>query len=467
MQVYPKLSKKIKKNSTYKFKLTRITPKFEDQFVQAQIDYKIIYNLTLKYLYQHFGVRNLDVYLPMLGHKRYPGVKNMGFYYFIKRILHNVIKKAGKEVIFDRQAVDLFVESIVRNFNEYRKKQRKVKYWSKKNKERYLKEHNCSLSGFGRLKYQHDYDHFKTVSLKQNGTKAIYLVDKHHIKIPYFGKIYIKQSLNGFKDKKIIEAQIEQRPCGDYILHVTVQRKIARTTTKEQFNQANGGDINSANDEFFTFDDGFTIKWDPQVKAKYKEWDKISRQAQNYIDKHQYDDNLKLKQTKQIKQKTEAKKKNLMLNWYREAVAPTIASHYPMLVMERLHTMGLRINKYKNNKISKKKKQNINNKLNNVIRPTTFLNVLIDTYQALGQTLILVDPTDTSKTCHYCNNVNHNLGFEKVWVCPNCQRTIKRDANACLNIRDWGKNPDKHILAIADNLKEYPWVNKNDLITIY
>lgn len=466
MRLYSKIKKKkIKKQATRKYVVQNVTPEFEDKFAQGQISYTRIYNIVLKYLYKNYGAKRLNRFMPMLGMKS--GKKNVGFYVFVGSIADVVIDRLGKGVIFDRQGINLFIESIVRIFNEYRKKQRKVQHWSDKNKERYLNTHKCNLFGYGRIAFQHDYDHFKTLSFKQNGTRAIYIIDDHHIKIPYFKVIHTKQSLKDLAEEKIVEAQVRQRKPGQYELHITTKKDIDRQITPELFNQAVGGDINSKNDEFFCFSDGYLIKWDPEVKRRYKEWDKKSRACQKYITKHMFDNDLKLAQAKREKQRCEAKKANIMIDWYRQTVVPTLVKRYPVLVMERLHSFGLRISRYKQGKLPNKARRNINNKLNNVVRPTTFLSILIDAYQKAGQTLILVDPTDTSKTCHYCNYVNHDLGLEKKWICPNCGREIKRDYNATLNIRDWGIDPDKHIVVVSGELKSHPWVNKNALVTVY
>ncbi len=45
----------------------------------------------------------------------------------------------------------------------------------------------------------------------------------------------------------------------------------------------------------------------------------------------------------------------------------------------------------------------------------------------------------STKTCHYCKKVNPDVQLgQKTWVCPCCGRTILRDWNAALNIRDEG-----------------------------
>ena len=45
----------------------------------------------------------------------------------------------------------------------------------------------------------------------------------------------------------------------------------------------------------------------------------------------------------------------------------------------------------------------------------------------------------SSKTCNHCGSQNHNLKLsDRTWVCESCQRTLDRDLNASLNIRDLG-----------------------------
>ena len=45
----------------------------------------------------------------------------------------------------------------------------------------------------------------------------------------------------------------------------------------------------------------------------------------------------------------------------------------------------------------------------------------------------------SSKTCNHCGYVNKKLKLsDRQWVCPDCGKTIERDYNAALNIRDEG-----------------------------
>ena len=127
MKLYSKIKKKkIKKQVTRKYVIQNVTPEFKNKFAQGQISYTRIYNVVLKYLYKNYGAKRLNCFMPMLGMKN--GKKNTGFYVFVGNIADIVIERLDKGVIFDRQSINVFIESIVRIFNEYRKKQRKVQH---------------------------------------------------------------------------------------------------------------------------------------------------------------------------------------------------------------------------------------------------------------------------------------------------------------------------------------------------
>lgn len=60
--------------------------------------------------------------------------------------------------------------------------------------------------------------------------------------------------------------------------------------------------------------------------------------------------------------------------------------------------------------------------------------------QEQGKHLIRLDKWyPSSKACHHCGYINSDLALsDREWVCPSCGRTIQRDLNAALNIRDAG-----------------------------
>ena len=45
----------------------------------------------------------------------------------------------------------------------------------------------------------------------------------------------------------------------------------------------------------------------------------------------------------------------------------------------------------------------------------------------------------SSKRCNCCGHINKELKLsDRIWFCENCKKEIDRDANAALNIRDYG-----------------------------
>ena len=68
---------------------------------------------------------------------------------------------------------------------------------------------------------------------------------------------------------------------------------------------------------------------------------------------------------------------------------------------------------------------------------TTFLNYKLENE---GKLLVRVDKWfPSSKTCHYCGDINKNLQLsDREWTCPSCGCIIDRDYNASKNIRDEG-----------------------------
>lgn len=57
-----------------------------------------------------------------------------------------------------------------------------------------------------------------------------------------------------------------------------------------------------------------------------------------------------------------------------------------------------------------------------------------------GKLFIKIDKWfPSTKTCHECGTYNPDVVLgQSVWICPQCGKTIQRNVNAALNIRDEG-----------------------------
>ncbi|NJN68676.1 MAG: IS200/IS605 family element transposase accessory protein TnpB, partial [Chloroflexaceae bacterium] len=80
-----------------------------------------------------------------------------------------------------------------------------------------------------------------------------------------------------------------------------------------------------------------------------------------------------------------------------------------------------------------------NRRLARAIADAAFSEIIRQLSYKAGQ-VVRVDPFyPSSKTCHVCGAVNHDLTLaERVWACPACGTRLDRDLNAARNIRDEG-----------------------------
>lgn len=70
----------------------------------------------------------------------------------------------------------------------------------------------------------------------------------------------------------------------------------------------------------------------------------------------------------------------------------------------------------------------------------TFRSMLEYKCEWRGKNLLVIGRYEpSSKTCNHCGHIHRDLKLsDRVWTCSNCQRTLERDFNAALNIKDFG-----------------------------
>jgi putative transposase len=64
----------------------------------------------------------------------------------------------------------------------------------------------------------------------------------------------------------------------------------------------------------------------------------------------------------------------------------------------------------------------------------TFANMLTYKAENAGSKVIFVDPTNTTKECHVCHNIQHLTLADRIYNCPKCGLSENRDLNASKNI---------------------------------
>lgn len=449
------LKKKVKSTRTYRFKIQN---DLTDKFSHAQMVKRLYFNYALKYLYQHHGTKHLDHYLPSGQWKNY-FINDLKTFARQQALKHDIdLKKMDYSV----QSIDKALNELYIAFNKYRKAQMRIKYWFDKNKEQYLKTHDCTLSGYGRINYKHSDNEVTSVTFKQNHDR-IDLIDNYRFKVPYFGIIRSTKSLTNLKHKSIQEARILLRANGDFELQVVTKFEKQKDLDKEACKNLIGLDVNLANNDFFAFSDGEVESWTKEVETKYKELDTKYRKLQNYITTHNHgnDGSRTAKIIKAKIAKIKAKIANIIDNWQLEC-AKQFSQKYPILAMEQLNSFTMRMSKRSKDY---KLRKNTNHKLA-TIQPTSFRKMMETVYQNDGHLLLEVNSIDTSKNCSNCNCIYHDLKVgEKKWKCPECQAVHDRDYNAALNIKNWAENPKQH--AVLRQRGKYPYINENDLVIAY
>lgn len=423
---------------TYQY---RIYDDLSEPFEKVKMVRKLYYNYGLKYLYQHYGIGHIKQKLPSGRGKQYL-IKDMKAFARKKAESHHLDLKA---MDYSIQSIDKMYEELLVAFEQYKRKQYGVLHWSNKKKNYYLNRHNCALSGFGRISYKRDHTEFRSATFKSNGGVSNKLINSYIMKIPYFGKVHTKRSLNHLKGKKILETRIIRRPNGDFVLQVVTKLEKKKNLTENDLKNIVGMDVNEADNKFFQVSAPMTPEeqtWDKHTHDEFVRLSNKADQIQNYLTSkhHRFDNSRKTKELKRRLARLRAKAAHLIDAWQLR-MAKYFCKKYPVMAIEQLNSFTMRISKRDKRYFLRK---NHNHKLA-TIQPTTFRKMMEYIYEDAGHLLLEVDSYYTSKVCHYCGMVNKDLKpGEKHWICPNCGKLIDRDYNAALNIRDWAEDIMKH-----------------------
>lgn len=450
------LTKTVRSTRTYRYKI--VTRCIDGLFTHAQTVKKTYFNYGLKYLYQHYGAKKLDHQLP----------SGMAKKYLINKMTKFARRKAKEHGLtlrdedYNVQSTDKMYEELLVAFDKYRKGQYRLQnYWSDEQKYNYLIKHDCGLSGYMRINYKHNINDVKSVKFKQNKGQ-LRIVNNYVVHLPYFIKLMVKESLAPLKQKAIREMCVVKRANGDFELQIIVWFQQKKQLTKKQANNIVGLDVNLANNDFFILSDTEVITWPKKIANKYQYFDQRARTLQGLINHHNHgnDDSRLSAKFRRSQNKVKAKMNNIINEWQLN-VAKSLAAKHPVLAMEHLTSFTMRLSK----RYKKKFRKNTNNKLAK-LQPTTFRHQMECVYQNNGGLLLEVNSIDTSKACHECGHINHELptGMKK-WQCPNCGEKLNRDLNATYNIRDWALNPKKH--AVMQQRNKYPYLTENDLVKTF
>lgn len=449
-----KIPKQVKSPRTYKFKL-RTDSAFIADFNDGQRIQLLYFNYGLKYLHQHYGVGHLKSWFPTGVGRKYLISKMINFARN-KSITHGFDLKANN---YNTHATNKMLDQLCINFNKYRRGQYiRINYWPQKDTEKYLRKHNCALTGYGRISYKHDLNKIRSISLKQDHNQ-IYKTSNFRIHLPHFKFVRTYKSMSVLNNKEITEAKIIHRQNNDFELQVVVKFEKRKDVSSEDINNIVGLDVNLKDDKFFALSNGNIYTWPKNVKHKYTMLDNKARYIQDKINCHNNgrDNSRELKYLQNQLSKLKAKAGFIIDDWQLK-MAKRFSTEHVVFAMEQLNSFDLRMSK----RYNKKFRNNTNNKLAK-IQPSTFRKTMENVYENDGHLLYEVNTIDTSKTCNECGYINHDLQVsQREWTCPACGKELNRDLNATYNIRDWAVNPDKH--AVLQQPNRFKYLKKSDLV---
>lgn len=460
------LTKKVKTTRTYKYKITNVNQQFIRRFEHIQAVRKLYFNYGLKYLYQHYGVAHLTCRFPKKVQQKNFLVRKMCEFARDKALVHDINLK---DEDYSVQSIEKMLMELITAFDSYRTKQFRLRYWSKKQTAKYLREHNCNLTGYGRINYKHSLDDLTSATFKQNKHydqkhkrtyHTIELINNYAVKIPYFGVIQVKESLTSLKHKELAEATVIKRDDGSFELQLKYKMNKQKHLTKENLANIAGLDVNSADNQLYVFNDGRVDGLPKKLIDYLKTIDQKARKYNHYLDQHKHNVSNKVKRIRQTYNRLLAKISNLITDyqWY---LAKLYAKLYLVLAMEDLHSFNMRVSDRMKNKY---KRKNINHKLA-FVKPGTFKKQMIVAYENTGSLLFTVNPFDTSKQCSTCGYVYKDLEVgQKHWLCPQCHTMHNRDHNSTIDIIDFTVHPEHHPIL---NEKRYAYLTPDDLVQAF
>lgn len=294
----------------------------------------------------------------------------------------------------DKFSLENSIQNLIRAYKNFFEK--KSKYPKYKSKKEHYQSYTTSIS-------------YKNIEIKDN-----------KIKIPKIGWVEANIHRKPNKDWSIKRATVLCNPSGNYFISIlfeyeiekvskvipTIEKSIGLDYSSPHFYVASNGEIADA------------PHWYYKVEKKLsKEQHKLSRMVKG---SNNYEKQRRV--IAKICEHIANQRKDFCHKQSRK-----IANFYDVVCVEDINLQGLA--------------QSLNfGKRTNDNGFGMFRTFLKYKMEQAGKYYVVIDKWfPSSKMCHKCGTINHNLKLgETSWVCEVCGKVIDRDKNASLNIRDDG-----------------------------
>ena len=350
--------------------------------------YKLYRSKKNKNLYQQINIAGLIYNHCIALHRRYYRLydKHLNQYKLMKHIAK--LKKRSKYAhwnLLGSQAIQDIAQRIEKAYQLF---YRNLKHGIK-----------TSLPGFKKVKK------YKSYTLKQAGWK---LLDGNKIKIG--NKIY-KYSKSRELPEKIKTVTIKRDPLGHIYLYFSIQEEIE--VPDRQDNISIGFDFGLQT--FLVGSDG--TRYDAPMY--YHRLQKDLAKTQKSLSSKQKGSNNRNK-ARQAVYRVHRRISNLRRDYYFK-LSHELTNKYDYIFLEDLNLKGM---------------QQLWGKKISDLGYAAFVNILQHIALIKGTKVVFIDRYyPSSKTCHVCGAVNHNLTLsDRTWTCTSCDANHDRDENAAINI---------------------------------
>ena len=221
-------------------------------------------------------------------------------------------------------------------------------------------------------------------------------------------------------NKNIRSATLSKTKSGNYFLSILVEMEDTELKKFEHTDKQVGIDLGVKN--FVITSDGYVFENKHFLKNEEKKLNRLKRQLSRKVKGSNNREKQRVKIAKLFERMTNKK------DAYIHYVANELLKSYDTIFMEDLNIQWM----LRNHSLAKAISEVGFSRLKQVITTKALDN---------GKQVILIDRFyPSSKTCHKCGYVNHDLKLsDRKWVCPQCGTKHDRDINAAVNILLEGK----------------------------
>ena len=252
-----------------------------------------------------------------------------------------------------------------------------------------------------------------------NNQKGSIRIEDGKIRLPKVGFVRVKQHREIPKEYLIKSATISQEPSGKYYVSILTEYEMEIAEVSVRKEKTLGLDYSSPH--FYVDSNGnsadmlhFYRKAERQLAREQRKLSKMVKGSNNYH-----------KQRIRVARAYE-RIRHCRQDWQHKE-SKRLADTYDMIAVENINYQGMA--------------QSLNlAKATNDNGFGQFREMLSYKMTERGKKLITIDKWyPSSKTCHFCGNVNADLQLgQSEWDCPCCGKHVLRDHNAAINIRNEG-----------------------------